>query len=75
MAIREINLRITGMTCSHCAATVTSAIRELDGVERVNVDYSSSHGTVRFNDTLLSPTQIADCVNETEIYHAEILPE
>ena len=29
---------VTGMTCGHCAASVTEEITEIDGVEGVEVD-------------------------------------
>jgi len=36
---------VTGMTCAHCAASVTEEIREIDGVSDVAVDLST--GAVR----------------------------
>ena len=32
-----IELKVTGMTCNHCEATVKSALTEVPGVERVMV--------------------------------------
>ena len=32
-----IELKVTGMTCNHCEATVKSALAEVPGVERVMV--------------------------------------
>lgn len=29
---------VTGMTCSHCVASVTEEIQEIEGVHQVNVD-------------------------------------
>ena len=33
-----INIKIEGMTCSHCVASVTEEVSALDGVESVSVD-------------------------------------
>jgi len=32
------NLLVSGMTCSHCVASVTEELSELDGVSAVTVD-------------------------------------
>ncbi len=32
-----IELKVTGMTCNHCEASVQTALNEVDGVERVMV--------------------------------------
>lgn len=34
----EMNLKIEGMSCNHCAATVKNAIEKIQGVESVKVD-------------------------------------
>lgn len=35
------NYLVDGMTCSHCVASVTEELSELDGVERVDVDLNA----------------------------------
>ena len=37
---------VTGMTCGHCAASVTEEISEIDGVETVDVVVESGAVTV-----------------------------
>ena len=37
---------VTGMTCGHCAASVTEEISELDGVENVDVVVETGAVTV-----------------------------
>ena len=37
---------VTGMTCGHCAASVTEDITEIDGVEGVEVDVPTGQVTV-----------------------------
>jgi copper chaperone len=37
---------VTGMTCSHCVASVTEEVREIAGVEDVAVDLASGSLTV-----------------------------
>lgn len=38
---------VSGMTCSHCVASVQAAVRELDGVDGVDVDLASGRLSVR----------------------------
>jgi copper chaperone CopZ len=37
---------IHGMTCSHCVAAVTRAIRECEGVKNVEIDLKTGKATV-----------------------------
>lgn len=37
---------VNGMTCGHCAASVTSEVSKLDGVTKVDVDLASGLVTV-----------------------------
>jgi Cu+-exporting ATPase len=46
MSEKSITLPITGMTCANCAATVTRALKKVDGVLDANVNFASEHATV-----------------------------
>lgn len=37
----ENSYTVTGMTCGHCAASVTEEVEEIAGVRDVTVDYES----------------------------------
>jgi len=37
---------VTGMTCDHCVLSVSEEVREVAGVEHVDVDLASGHLTV-----------------------------
>jgi copper chaperone len=41
---------VTGMTCSHCVASVTEEISEIDGVTDVAVDLPTGKVTVTSNE-------------------------
>ena len=45
-AAQRLELTITGMTCSHCAAAVTRAIEECEGVQSVEVDLKTGRAAV-----------------------------
>ena len=46
---------VTGMTCGHCAASVTEEITEIDGVEGVEVDVPTGQVTI----TSAAPLDVA----------------
>jgi copper ion binding protein len=45
----ETTYTVTGMTCSHCVASVTEEISEIDGVTGVAVDLPTGAVTVSSN--------------------------
>lgn len=50
MAVESV-ITVTDMTCSHCEATVTEAVRSVDGVVDVKVDLESKKVTVSFDES------------------------
>ena len=48
----ETTYTVTGMTCSHCVASVTEEISEIDGVTAVAVDLPTGAVTVTSSETL-----------------------
>ena len=41
-----MTVKISGMTCSHCASNVARALKEVNGVEDVSVDLKGGSATV-----------------------------
>jgi len=73
MALQNLELLITGMTCAHCENTVTNAIKNLDGIRNLNVSYQSGHAFLVFDNASVTPENIVDAVNETEVYQASVI--
>jgi copper chaperone len=44
--LEHLEIQVTGMTCSHCTAAVARAIRECEGVRKVEVDLKTGRATV-----------------------------
>ncbi|HUT12168.1 MAG TPA: SO_0444 family Cu/Zn efflux transporter [Thermoguttaceae bacterium] len=59
---QRIELRITGMTCSHCAESVHRALREQSGVETIEVELDTGRAVV--TGRRLDPPQLAAAVAE-----------
>ena len=61
---------VTGMTCGHCASSVTTELKALDGVSDVSVDLVAG-GTSTVTVTSTSPledTQVAAALDEAGDY-------
>ena len=55
-------LKIDGMSCGHCVASVKKALERLDGVTVQNVAVGTA--TVEYNSDVASPAQIAEAVSD-----------
>jgi copper chaperone CopZ len=55
-------VRIIGMSCSHCEHAVSAALLELPGVTRVSVDVAAGTTAVDSND-VLDPMRVAAAVD------------
>ena len=40
-------IRIKGMRCGHCVASVTSALNAIDGISKVNISLEKSEATFK----------------------------
>lgn len=70
MSTTTINLKITGMTCSHCATTVANLIRDERAVESVEVFLDKNTAVVHGKQEM-SKDQIINAVNLSGAYHAQ----
>lgn len=70
MSTRTIYLKISGMTCDHCATTVGNLIRDERAVESVNVILDEKTAEVRGKETM-NKDHIINAVNLSGVYHAQ----
>jgi len=52
-------LRVTGMTCDHCARTLEKALSDVAGVERANVSYGDGKASIDVRDSVDSAALVA----------------
>ena len=62
--MKTSQIRIAGMTCGGCVASVTKAIGALPGVQEVNVQLDSGVANVRFDDTQIDEAQVQTAVED-----------
>lgn len=48
--MKEVTVRIIGMTCGHCAASVENSMSALDGVESVRVSLPTGQARLTLRD-------------------------
>ena len=58
----KVEIKIEGMTCGHCAMSVTNELVTLEGVESVNVDHAAGTATVEAHG--VSNEQFEEAVTE-----------
>lgn len=46
--VKKVTIKITGMTCASCAATVERALQSLDGVKTANVNIATEKAVVEY---------------------------
>jgi len=59
---REVILKIVGMHCASCAATIEKALRSLEGVESAVVNFAAEIARVRYNPQLVSILDLREAV-------------
>lgn len=67
MNIKTVNINIDGMTCNHCAATISNLLN-MDGILEKQVSYPDHSAKVRFDPGTISLTEIINQINDTGQY-------
>jgi len=57
-----VEIKIEGMTCGHCAMSITKELTALSGVGEVKVDHTAGKAEVRVDG--VSNEQLADAIAE-----------
>lgn len=68
MSIQTIKLKISGMTCEHCAQTISKKVSKLEGLISQSVSYLAKEGKFEFDAEKLSRTEIINTINSTGSY-------
>ena len=68
--MNTINIKITGMTCEHCAKSAEDALNSIEGVN-ASVSFDNTLATVKTND-MVDNNQLVKAI-ESKGYSAEIM--
>jgi copper chaperone len=53
-------LKVEGMTCQHCVQTITEALGEIGGTNKVSVDLENKEVQVEYNDEETNLQEISE---------------
>lgn len=59
---KQATLKVTGMSCSGCAANVQRTLQRVAGVSSATVDLQASKATVEYDPSRTSETDLANAV-------------
>lgn len=62
--VKEVILKVEGMTCASCPAMIKTALKKLDGVVNVDVSYKETKATVRYQDGKVTVEQMIKAIND-----------
>jgi copper chaperone CopZ len=62
--MKTTRLKVSGMTCGHCAETVEKALRNQTGVRAATVNLDSGTAEVQFEERDVAPEQLVAAVQE-----------
>ena len=68
--MKQAVLRIRGMSCGHCARTVTQALEGVHGVNKADVDLAGGRAVVEYEESQTTPDALVGAVMD-EGYTAE----
>ncbi len=69
--IRTVTLLVPGMSCPTCPITIRKALKQIDGVNHIQIDYDSKTATVTFDDEITAQDQLTAATNHAG-YPSEI---
>jgi copper chaperone len=62
--MQTTTLKISGMTCGGCVASVTRVLRELDGVTRADVSLADAKATVEYEPAQVKPADLQAAIED-----------
>jgi mercuric transport protein len=64
-ATKTTTIRVEGMHCKMCSASVTKALKATDGVEKVEVSAEKGEAVVQYDDQKVTEAKLRDVINGT----------
>ncbi len=60
-----VTIRVEGMHCGNCAASITKKLKATAGVEDVRVSFEKKEAWVKFDDQKLTVAKLREIINST----------
>lgn len=58
----EIELKVEGMTCDHCEASISTGVNLLAGIDSISANHEDSTAFVRFDSTKTNLKEISEAI-------------
>lgn len=71
MKEESVSLKVTGMTCDHCATHIEKMFENKEGIISKKVSYKSGEGNFSYNPDVISKDTIINTINESKSYKAK----
>lgn len=73
-ATKTITIRVEGMHCKMCSASVTKALKATDGVEKVGVSDAKGEAVIQYDDQKVTEAKLREVINGTGFKAVEDKP-
>ena len=64
-ATKTVTIRVEGMHCKMCSASVAKALKATDGVEKVEVSHEKGVAVVQYDDQKVTEAKLREVINGT----------
>jgi len=64
-ATKTATIRVEGMHCNMCSASVTKALKATDGVEKVEVSSEKGVAVIQYDDQKVTEAKLREVINGT----------
>ena len=62
---KTVTIKVEGMKCAKCSASVTKALKATEGVEAAEVSSEKGEATIKYDDQKLDETKLREVINKT----------
>ncbi|MGM8215515.1 copper chaperone CopZ [Bacillaceae bacterium W0354] len=62
--MKEVVLKVEGMSCGHCVSSVKGALDIVDGINDVEVNLEEGLVTVKYDESLVTVEQMKSLIDE-----------
>jgi mercuric transport protein len=73
-ATKTVTIRVEGMHCKMCSASVTKALKATDGVEKVEVSDAKGEAVIQYDDQKVTEAKLREVINGTGFKAVEDKP-
>ena len=68
---KTVTIKVAGMKCAKCSASVSKALKATDGVEAAEVSSEKGEAVIKYDDQKLNEAKLREVINSTGFKAAE----